>query len=159
MRPLLAGTANIIGVVLFLGIFSAFLLQVVARYIFNWPLGWPDEAIKILFVWVVFWGSAFMVPLDKQISFDLLKKTLPRRISKISSIAAMGICCILFLTSVPITAEFIVFSNGLDTPILEVPLGYIYLPFLFFIVASVIRMAIKIRSDLKELKTNEGASL
>ena len=123
--------SNICGVVMFLMIFGAFILQVVMRYIFNSPLAWPDEAIKILYVWVVFWGAAFMIPFDRQISFDLVRNILPRKVRNVIVVIATTICAVLFIAAIPVTVGFIAYSNILDTPILEVPNGYIYLPFLF----------------------------
>ena len=140
--------ANILGAMMFLAIFAAFLLQVSARYIFNQPLGWPDEAISILFVWMIFWGAAFMVPFDKQISFDLLQNCLPIKLRRIIGQVMVSVCVLLFVLAVPVTAEFISFSNGLDTPILEVPLGWVYVPFLFFVIASAIRMTISVYTSL-----------
>ncbi len=127
-------------------IFGCFLLQIAARYIFHWPLGWPDELISALFVWVVFWGASFMVPYNRQISFDLLHRALPPALQKASDYVTIGICMALFIVAMPVTVDFIIFSNNQDTPVLDVPFSWIYAPVFLFLVATTVRMALAIRN-------------
>ena len=34
--------------------FAIFIAQIVARYFFNAPLTWTEEAIRILYIWIIF---------------------------------------------------------------------------------------------------------
>jgi hypothetical protein len=46
----LKGAANLVGGGLFLTLFAVFVLQVIARFIFNKPMAWTDEMAVILYV-------------------------------------------------------------------------------------------------------------
>ena len=54
--------ANVIGGGLFLTLFIVFVIQVTARFGFNKPLAWTDEAAVVLYVWIILWAAAFVVP-------------------------------------------------------------------------------------------------
>ncbi len=41
--------------------FLAFIVQIVFRYILNFPIGWTSELTIIMWLWLVLWGAAFMV--------------------------------------------------------------------------------------------------
>ena len=41
--------------------FVAFLLQIVFRYFFNLPVGWTSELTVATWLWLVLWGSAFVL--------------------------------------------------------------------------------------------------
>lgn len=147
MNSLLANLqrgANLIGALFFMTIFLLFLLQIAARYIFGWPLGWPDEAISFLFIWVAFWGGALMVPIEKQISFDLLHEILPPIWQKATEISSLATAAILLVAAVPITADFILFSHRQTTSVLELPLSVVYAPVLLFILATIFRLCLRI---------------
>ena len=64
--------ANLLGGGLFLVLFTVFLIQIVARFLFNKPLPWTDEAAVILYVWVILWAAAAVVPEREHVVFDLL---------------------------------------------------------------------------------------
>ena len=65
-------TANAIGGGLFLTLFIVFVIQVMARFGLNKPLAWTDELAVILYVWIILWAAAFMVPEREHVAFDLL---------------------------------------------------------------------------------------
>jgi TRAP-type C4-dicarboxylate transport system permease small subunit len=64
--------ANAIGGCLFLTLFIVFVIQVTARFGFNKPLVWTDELAVILYVWIILWAAAFVVPEHEHVAFDLL---------------------------------------------------------------------------------------
>jgi len=57
MRWLRKG-ADAVGVALFSTLFLVFMVQIVARFVFNRPLPWTDEAAVVLYVWVILWAAA-----------------------------------------------------------------------------------------------------
>ncbi len=54
--------ADAIGAGLFALLFVVFIVQIVARFGFDRPLPWTDELAVILYLWVILWAAAFMVP-------------------------------------------------------------------------------------------------
>lgn len=147
--------ADLVGACLFAAIFLLFILQVVARYVFAWPLGWPDELIAVLFVWVVFWGAAFMVPLSGQITFDLVANALPGRVGVLVGAAAFTVTGILFVTALPVGVDYLIFSHRMETPVLEIPLSVVYAPLPLFLAAGAVQLGLGVLRKLRE--TGEGA--
>src|SRR5215216_5160290 len=52
--------------------FAAFIIQIVFRYFFNFPIGWTSELTVVMWLWLVLWGAAFVVKERDEIRFDLL---------------------------------------------------------------------------------------
>ena len=52
-------------------------LQVVSRYVFNYPFDWPEELARYLFVWVALLGAALAVRRGAHFSINALVKRLP----------------------------------------------------------------------------------
>ncbi|MGH8519282.1 MAG: TRAP transporter small permease subunit, partial [Panacagrimonas sp.] len=57
---------------LFAALFVVFIVQVTARFAFARPLPWTDEAAVILYVWVILWSAALVVPEREHVAFDLV---------------------------------------------------------------------------------------
>ncbi len=52
--------------------FVAFIIQIVFRYLFNFPIGWTSELTVVMWLWLVLWGSAFVLKEREEIRFDLV---------------------------------------------------------------------------------------
>ena len=70
--PRLRRAADAVGGLLFLALFGVFLLQIVWRFVLHRPLPWTDEAAVVLYVWVILWAAATVVPQREQVMFDLV---------------------------------------------------------------------------------------
>jgi len=64
------------------GIALAF-INVVARYVFNYSLTWAAELTVYLFLWSIFFASAYLFKIDGHISIDIflqkMKKTMAKK--------------------------------------------------------------------------------
>ena len=69
--------ADHFGGFLFVSLFVVFIVQVVARFVFNKPLPWTDELAVVLYVWVILWAAAFIVPEREHVMFDLVWNAPP----------------------------------------------------------------------------------
>jgi TRAP-type C4-dicarboxylate transport system permease small subunit len=72
MSVWLRRATNLVGGALFVALFGVFIVQITARFGFNKPLAWTDEAAVILYVWVILWATATMVPQREHVAFDLI---------------------------------------------------------------------------------------
>ena len=59
--------------------FVAFLIQIVFRYFFNFPIGWSSELSVITWLYMVLIGSAFWLKETEEVSFDLISGSLGTR--------------------------------------------------------------------------------
>ena len=79
----LQASANAVGGGLFLTLFAVFIIQIGARFGFNRPLPWTDEAAVILYIWVILWAAAFVVPQREHVVFDLVWNSVGQRTRKV----------------------------------------------------------------------------
>ena len=131
--------ANAIGGTLFLALFGVFLVQIGARFGFNQPLPWTDEAAVVLYIWVILWAAAFMVPEREHVVFDLVWNSMGRRTRQVMLIVGNLMIGGLALVGLPATWDYVHFMAREGTPVLEIPLMWVYLPFVLLMVALVVR--------------------
>ena len=72
MTRWLQKAANALGGGLFMAMIIVFLVQITARFGFNKPLPWTDEAAVILYIWVILWAATAVVPEREHVVFDLV---------------------------------------------------------------------------------------
>ena len=70
--------------------FITFLLQIFSRYVLLTPFGWTLELCLILWVWIVFFGCAFLVRERDHVTFDIFYLAAPRRLRQILALVAAG---------------------------------------------------------------------
>src|SRR3954470_16479673 len=86
-RWLYARAENIIAAMLAI-IFVAFVMQVFFRYVLNWPTGWSTELSLVTWLWLVLFGSAFVVREQEEIRFDLIYGAVGRRTRLVMSLVS-----------------------------------------------------------------------
>jgi C4-dicarboxylate transporter, DctQ subunit len=63
--------------------FIAFLIQILFRYVLNWPAGWASELSTIMWIWLVLWGAAFVVREREEIRFDIFYGSVAPRTRRV----------------------------------------------------------------------------
>jgi TRAP-type C4-dicarboxylate transport system permease small subunit len=131
--------ANAVGGLLFATLFGVFLVQITARFFFNRPLPWTDEAAVALYVWVILWAAAFMVPEREHVAFDLVWNACSPRgralLRCVTSLLIGGLC----LAGVPASWDYVHFMARESSPVLGVPFQVVYLPFVLLLLAIGVR--------------------
>ncbi len=107
--------ADSVGAGIFAVLFLSLVVQVVQRFVFGAPAAWTEELAAIAFVWVIFWGTAFTVPLSAHVAVDC------------------------FLWALPGIADYLRFMMRERTPVLDWPYGAVYGVFLAAAVMVVLR--------------------
>lgn len=121
------------------GLFVVFLIQIVARYIFNAPVSWTLEACLTLWLWLVFWGGAFVLTEKDHVRFDILYDSVrarTRRIFAIISAVAIGGG---FLAALPATWSYIDFYQIKRSAVLGIRLDIVFSIYGVFAVMMVLR--------------------
>ena len=139
MRRLLKNAAEAVGGGLFAALFIVFIIQITARFAFNKPLPWTDELAVVLYVWVILWGCAFVVPEREHVVFDLLWNSVGRRARQVMRIAGNLMIGGLALIGIPASWDYVRFMAREGTPVLGLPFSWVYLPFVMLLVALVVR--------------------
>ena len=133
--------ANLIGGGLFLALFCVFIIQITARFGFNKPLPWTDEAAVILYVWVILWAAAFIVPAREHVVFDLVWNSVGLRARQAMKIAGNLLIGGLALAGLPATWDYVKFMSREGSPVLNVSFMWIFMPLVLLMVALVVRSA------------------
>jgi TRAP-type C4-dicarboxylate transport system permease small subunit len=134
--------AATVGAGLFAALFAVFIVQVVARFVFNRPLPWTDEAAVILYVWVILWSAALIVPEREHVAFDLVWNMASRRAQKY--MRAFGLIAVggLAAWAIPASLDFARFMAREGSPVLGLPLVWLFAPFVLLLAALLVRAAI-----------------
>jgi TRAP-type C4-dicarboxylate transport system permease small subunit len=137
--PRLRRVADAFGVLLFALLFGVFVIQIGARFIFNQPLAWTDEAATILYLWVVLWGAAVVCRDKEHVAFDLLyqKASAPtrRRMTFVATVLVGG----LFAWALPGSLDYIWFMRRESTAVMNLPFHWVFFPFGLLLIALVLR--------------------
>lgn len=119
--------------------FCAFVLQIVFRYFFNFPLGWTSELTVILWLWLVLWGAAFVVRESEEIRFDLITGSVGRRARIGMGIVAALALVVLYAASLPATWSYVTFMKVERTSYLKIRMDWLFSIYLIFSVAVLAR--------------------
>ena len=119
--------------------FVAFMVQIVFRYLFNFPIGWTSELSVITWLWLVLWGAAFVVKESEEIRFDLIYSSAGRRTRLIMGIITGISIVILYAASLPATVDYVRFMKVEKTSYLKIRFDYLFSIYVFFAAAVIVR--------------------
>jgi C4-dicarboxylate transporter DctQ subunit len=119
--------------------FVAFIIQIVFRYLFNFPIGWTSELTVIMWLWLVLWGAAFVVRESDEIRFDLLSGAMGRRTRIAMGIITAVALVVLYAASFPATWKYVTFMKVERTAYLGIRFDWLFSIYLAFAVAVIVR--------------------
>ena len=119
--------------------FVAFIIQIVFRYLFNFPIGWSSELTVIMWLWLVLWGAAFVVRESDEIRFDLLSGAMGRRTRIAMGIITAVSLVVLYAASFPATWKYVTFMKVERTAYLGIRFDWLFSIYLAFAVAVIAR--------------------
>ncbi len=129
--------------------FLMFLVQIASRYILEDPFGWTLEVCLTLWIWIVFFGNAFIVKHEDHIKFDVLYQKSSERIQKkFSLIGATAVVIGMAYSFLP-TWDYIDFMQLKRSATLEIPLRTVYSIYAVFIIGTVFMYSKRIYKILK----------
>lgn len=137
--PWLRRRAENVIALLFAVMFVAFLVQIVFRYVFNFPIGWTSELTIVTWIWLVLWGAAFVVTEREEIRFDLIYAAVGNRTRRIMAVIT-GLSLIgLYLVSLPAMVDYVTFMKVEKTAYLKIRFDHLYSIYVIFVIAVLAR--------------------
>jgi TRAP-type C4-dicarboxylate transport system permease small subunit len=130
---------DLVGSSFFLLLFITILLQIFSRYVLNEPLGWTAEISVIAYLWLVFWGAAFMAGHRDQVRFDLIYNHLPPSAQRVMAITRSLIIVGTLLFALPANIDYIKFMEYDTTGVLEIGFDQVFAIFIIFMAALLVR--------------------
>ncbi len=119
--------------------FAAFIVQIVFRYVFNFPIGWTSELSVITWLWLVLWGAAFVVKESEEIRFDLIHGAAGRRTRLAIGIITGVSIVALYAASLPATVSYVSFMKVEKTSYLKIRFDHLFSIYVLFAVAVIVR--------------------
>ena len=119
--------------------FAAFIIQIVFRYFFNFPIGWTSELTVVLWLWMVLWGSAFVLKDREEIRFDLIYSAVPPRVRIAMALVSTLAILALYGASFPASWAYVTFMKVEKSSYLKIRLDWLYSIYLVFLAAILAR--------------------
>jgi TRAP-type C4-dicarboxylate transport system permease small subunit len=92
-------------------IFVAFILQIVLRYVFNWPVGWTTEISLMAWLWLILWGTSFVLKDEEEIRIDLAQELLGPRARDLAHALGSSAMVVLLGMSLPAAYDYVAFMR------------------------------------------------
>lgn len=136
------------------GIAFTVLFQVIARYIFNSPLGWSDELARYFLVWSTFLSVSYCVRNRISIKIDQFQNSLPKRFIPWIKMLRHTIVFAFCVMMIPYAWRYVAQAafNGSTSPALRIPMYYLQAAPLFGFILLAIRVG---QAWLREFKAKE----
>lgn len=122
-----------------LAMFIVFILQIIFRYLLNLSIGWTHEISVALWIWIVLFGSAFVIREVDEIRFDLFWGGASDRGRRVMQIICSVALVALFGVSLPAIFDYVAFMKVESTAYLKIRFDYLYSIYVVFVVAMIIR--------------------
>jgi TRAP-type C4-dicarboxylate transport system permease small subunit len=119
--------------------FVAFLVQIVFRYFFSFPVGWTSELTVAAWLWMVLWGSAFVLRESEEIRFDLIYSSVGPRARCAMGILMSVALVALYGLSFPAVWNYVTFMKVERSSYLHVRLDWMYSIYILFAAAVIVR--------------------
>ena len=119
--------------------FAAFVLQIVFRYFFNFPVGWASELTVALWLWLVLWGASFVVKEHEEIRFDLLTGAVGRRARIAMGIAVALALIVLYGMAFKPSLDYVAFMKVEKSSYLKIRMDWLFSIYVAFLVAVIAR--------------------
>lgn len=122
-------------------IFLTFLLQIFSRYVLAEPFGWTLELCLMLWLWIIFWGNAFIVRHEDHVTFDVIyQRAGPQMRRRFALIGTAAIAIGMAISLYP-TWDFIDFMKIRKSATLRIPMRTVFSIYVLFVVAVVLANA------------------
>ncbi len=155
--------AENVAALLLLLMFLCFILQIVARYVFNYPLGWTDEVSVLAWIWCTLWGAAFVLREKDEVRFDIIYSASSARTRRVFTIITGIAAIVLFGIALPAVFSYVTFLKVERSAYLGIRLDYLYAIYLVFSLAVIVRYAAltwrALRGHAPDIEIGTGSAL
>ena len=155
--------AENVSAALLLAMFLCFILQIVARYVFNFPLGWTDEVSVLCWIWCTLWGAVFVLRERDEVRFDIIYSAMSANTRRIFTIITGIAAIVLFGIAMPAVISYVLFLKVEKSAYLGIRLDYLYSIYIIFSVGVILRYAAltwrAIRGHPPDIQLGTGSAL
>lgn len=117
--------------------FVCFIIQIFARYVLNYPVGWTEEVSILTWLWTVLWGAAFVISEPDEVRFDIIYSAVSESTRRVFTVITGVVLIFLYGVSMPAAYSFVSFMKVERSAYLHVPISYLYSVYLIFAAACI----------------------
>jgi C4-dicarboxylate transporter, DctQ subunit len=121
--------------------FVCFILQIVFRYVLNFPVGWTEEVSTLMWIWGVLWGAVFVLDEKDEVRFDIIYSVVAERTRRVFTVITGIALIVAYAVSLPAASGYVGFMKVERSAYLGVRLDYLYSIFILFSVGAIFRYA------------------
>ncbi len=136
--------------------FFTFVVQIFSRYLFAEPFGWTLELCLTLWIWIVFWGNAFILRDSDHVTFDILYLAVPPGPRRVLALVSAAAIVVGFAISFWPTWDYIDFLKIKKSATLKIPMRTVFSVYAIFIVAVALRYAWRFVKVARKGVADEG---
>lgn len=133
---------------IFLAVFIMYVMMIIFRYILNWKIGTLFELTQVLYLMCAMLAASYGGRTDRHVVFPLVYNKVSKKMKVIFRIIGNAIVIVLAAMMIGPSWESISFIARKKTSILKIPFNIIYMPFLFFMVLSLVYYFIRLIKDV-----------
>ena len=149
--------------ILLLAMFLCFVLQIAARYVFNYPLGWTEEVSILCWIWCTLWGAVFVLRERDEVRFDIFYSSSSAGARRVYTVITGIAAILLFGIALPAVGSYVTFLKVERSAYLGIRLDYLYSIYILFSVAVIVRYAAlvwrAIRGHPPDIELGSGSAL
>lgn len=123
--------------------FAAFIVQIVFRYLLNFPLGWTQEACLTTWLWAVFWGASFELRDHDHVKFDVLYLVFDEPVRRIFAFVSAAAIAVAFAVSLPASWDYVTFYKIKKSVTLGIRLDLVFSIYILFAVSMIVQYALR----------------
>ncbi len=155
--------AENVSAALLLVMFLCFILTIVARYVFNYPLGWTEEASLIAWIWCTLWGAVFVLRERDEVRFDIIYSMAGEGTRRVFTVITGVAAIVLFGIALPAVVSYVTFLKVERSAYLGIRLDYLYSIYILFSVGIIVRYAAltwrALRGHPPDIQIGSGSAL
>ena len=139
--------------------FLTFLLQIFSRYILQTPFGWTLEFCLTMWIWIVFFGNAFVVRERDHVTFDIFYLAGSRRVRQTFALVSAAAIVIGMVWAFLPTLDWINWLKIKKSATLKIPLRTVYSVYGLFMLAIILRYAWRFVGILRKGPPDEAHAI
>lgn len=101
-------------------------IQILTRFVIDFPISWSEEIARYLMIYIVFLGSALLVRKNGHIAIDFLLEIVNDKNKKRLNFVNLAISTVFFLVLVYSGIELTIVVIGQVTPTLQFSMAWAY---------------------------------
>ena len=149
IKRLIDQCANVLCAAMLAAMFATFLLQIFSRYVMQEPFGWTLELCLTLWVWIVFFGNAFIVRDKDHVAFDIFYLMAPNRLRRVLALISAAAIAIGMIWSFLPTLDYVQFMGIRKSALLKIPMNFVFSIYVVFMIAVITKYTWRFASLLR----------